>query len=364
MVMNAVLHKRLIELCCKNYFDKRYDKEIRKLLTNSVEWDFIIKESLGDGIFQFIYSSLKENRGILPENILNRLKETYRKEVARDVYLLCEAEKALKSLNQQKIPVMALKGTAFAETIYRGTNTRAMCDIDILIREKDLDAVQQSLFELGYRFLFTVEGNHSTYVKKEKKDVRMEVHWDIYDRPNPLKKYAFGIDLDEIWEDAVLIKVGKEEVLGMSPEDLVIYLCCHGLKDFYTTPKWLIDFDRLIKYYGGSLDWKKVIEKTERYRVKKTVYYSFEYVNELFNDLVPKDVLVALRPGRFQRLDRFALKKTMQTDAPMFWRFLLYFCCIDGLLHKIMALSGFPAYIFKRFFRPNIAEGSRPSSPC
>ena len=362
--MNEVLSKSLISFCCKNYFDKRYDKEVRGLLTNPLEWDFIIKESLGDGTFQFIYPSLKKNRDILPENILNRLEKIYRKEAACDVYLLYEAEKALRSLNQQKIPVMALKGTAFAETIYSGTNTRAMCDIDILVREKDLDAVEKSLFELGYVFLFTVEGNHSTYVKKEREGVRMEVHWDIYDRPNPLKKYAFGIDLDEIWEDAVPIKVGKEEVLGMSPEDLVIYLCCHGLKDFYTTPKWLIDFDRLIKYYGDGLDWKKVIEKTERYRVKKTVYYSFEYVNELFNDLIPKDVLAALRPMRFQRLDRFALKKTMQTDAPMFWRFLLYFCCIDGLLYKIMALSELPVYRLKRFLRPNIAEGSRPSSPC
>ena len=33
--MDEVLNKSLISLCCKNYFEKRYNKEIRKLLSKN-----------------------------------------------------------------------------------------------------------------------------------------------------------------------------------------------------------------------------------------------------------------------------------------------------------------------------------------
>lgn len=349
---------KLFSLCCQYDANGKTDGKIRELLANPLDWDYIIKKSLADGILPFVYNRIKTNYDILPEETRNRLEKAYLKDTAYKTYLICEAGKVLNSLNNASIPVLALKGIALAETIYSGTVSRSMGDIDILVRKKDLDTAKEKLLKLGYNFHSTNQGNHITLIKKDNWNIRLEVHWDIVNRINPLQRYAFKINTDEIWENAAPITVAGEKTLGMYPEDLIIYLSCHLLRDYYASFKWFIDIDRITRYYGERLDWEKLISTAKRYKISKLVYYAFYFVNNFLDGVVPMEVMEKLKPKGFYRLEKYIFEKIVENPCSIIYCIFFYFSCIHGPLDKVKTIVKTILYGFKRLTKSNFVSSN------
>jgi len=128
---------------------------------------------------------------------------------AHNIFAVSELSELLASLNEDDIPVMVLKGASLLGTLYEKDYSRPMYDIDLLAHRTDLGKIDEKLLRLGYQRLSHNWGSHITYRKKGPVSIPVEVHWELFDRKNPVQKYAFKIETEDFWEDVLPVRISE-----------------------------------------------------------------------------------------------------------------------------------------------------------
>lgn len=278
----------------------------------------------------------------LTEDILERLRKKYLANLARNTIFLSELAKVLEAFNKIGVSTIVLKGALLLETVYRDIGTREINDLDLLIHKEDLPNATETLSKLGYSFCGTNEGTHAVYSK----DILVELHWDLVNKHSPAQKFAFGeVDVDKIWESAIRVKVVSKDAFTMSPEDLIIYLSCHLLKEFYSDPKWLGDIHAVIDTF--NIVWDSLVKRSKEFKVSKPVYYALYYANRLFGTPIPKMALDELLP-RNGWVEKRLFSLPLHNESLVSWRFLAYLFAIERLIDRIKMIVQLPAYLLKR----------------
>ena len=152
--------------------------------------------------------------------------------------------KVLDLLADSGVEAMPFKGPVLAVQAYGDLSMRSFVDLDILIHANDLSRAYQILTDQGY--ILTDPGQ--TSIERilriiQQKDLRfsfhddiLELHWKIIER-----LYAVPLDMDQIWDRSLPIFINGQKIKTLSPEDMVIVLCFHGLKHAWQNLEWLAD---------------------------------------------------------------------------------------------------------------------------
>ena len=119
----------------------------------------------------------------------------------------------LTRFRRQGIDCILLKGADLIPRLYRVMAARPMSDVDLLVHEQDLPAIDRILRELGYRP--QIDGNPAY---RDPDDVLL---LDI------LSKIWYLDDQEPIWRRAVTRNQDEVAAKGMSTNDLVIYLTAY-----------------------------------------------------------------------------------------------------------------------------------------
>jgi len=252
-----------------------------------------------------IYREIKSRKfpvGLIPAGFTNNLRTAYRNHATLNASLFFDVLKVLKSLADQQLPVIALKGLALAKSIYGDIALRPMSDIDLLLKEKDLVSAGRILLGLGYQQSFpdwesSVKAYHHLPPFTNKNGAMIELHWNIVTPDSPIK-----VDLDGLWERARFIKVDDVEVLAFSPEDLFLHLCVHAGFHLQTGLDLIpfCDLAGLIKTSAVKIDWQMVVDRAALWGGQKCVYLMLLLVRELLAVALPDELMTDLKPGDYQ----------------------------------------------------------------
>ena len=220
----------------------------------------------------------------------------------KNTSLFFEASKVLKSLADNRLPVIALKGLSLAKSIYGDIALRPMYDMDLLVREEDLVRAGRILLTLGYKQYFPAWENtlkifHHLPPFTNRSGTIIELHWTIVTPNRPIK-----VDLDGLWERACLIKVDDVEARALSPEDLFFHLCIHACDNLQTGLDLipLYDLAGLIKTSADKIDWQILIERATRWGGQKCVYMMLLLVRELLGAAPTGKIMSAIKPDDYQ----------------------------------------------------------------
>lgn len=255
-----------------------------------------------EGLFHREIRSRAFAAGLIPDEVRNRLKQAYRNHAIMNTALFLDAARVLKSLADNRLPVIALKGLALARQIYGDIALRPMVDMDLLVKKEDLVRAGRILLTLGYTQNISAWENMSkTYHHlppfTNKHGAMIELHWDIVSPDCPIT-----VDVDGLWERVCLITVDDVEVRAFGPEDLLLHLCVHACYHLQfgldLTP--LCDVAGLIKTAGNKIDWQIVIERATRWGGNKCVYLMLLLVQELLGAAPPDNIMSALKPDDYQ----------------------------------------------------------------
>jgi hypothetical protein len=268
-------------------------------------------ESLVDCALRFkvgglLYREIKSRNfptELIPVDAKNRLREAYRNRATMNTSLFFDALKVLKSLADNQLPVIALKGLSLAKNIYGDIALRPMSDMDLLVKEEDLVRAGRILLTLGYKQYFpawesTVKAVHHLSPFTNKSGAIIELHWNIVLPDSPI-----NVDLDGLWERACLIKVDNVEVRAFSPEDLFLHLCinaCGNLQTGFDLFIPLCDIAGLIKTSADRIDWQIVIDRATRWGAQKCVYLMLLLVRELLGAAPPDKIMSEIKPDDYQ----------------------------------------------------------------
>ena len=154
--------------------------------------------------------------------ILKLIKQKHMRDIQKDVVQLAQLELITNTFEKEGVDCIPLKGSLM-KSLFPYSYLRFMGDIDILIRDKDMNRASKIMNELGYK-TGSNSYNHLTFDKPPIMEV--ELHRDL------LPFESKGVDqLAGIW-DRVSAEGNKSHVFEMTNEDFLLFMLFHLYKHY------------------------------------------------------------------------------------------------------------------------------------
>lgn len=125
----------LVLSCCFLSSQEEKKIKIQQLLKFRLDWEYIYKKSVSDGLTPLVYMCLSRDglKELVDKTALEKLRRQYLINLMRNTILVEELDRLLQRLNTTGIRTMLLGGMAILKTVYSDIALRPMADIDILI---------------------------------------------------------------------------------------------------------------------------------------------------------------------------------------------------------------------------------------
>ncbi len=205
---------------------------------------------------------------------------------------LWEAEMARRALAALDVPVVLLKGTAFAAAGLDAGQGRSIGDLDILVPRDVLDVVEQALHAAGWEAV-KEDAYDDAYYRRwmhelpplihRERDRMIDVHHTIL--PPTARQIP---DADALLRDAVPLGNGLSM---LSPADMVVHAAAHlyadgdlagGLRNLW-------DIDRLLREFADEDEgfWTRLDERARWHGLLGAVSRAVRQVADLYGTPIP-----------------------------------------------------------------------------
>jgi hypothetical protein len=270
----------------------------------SDEWQSLRMLARAHRVQELLLHRLTSRRldAMVPEPILEALRDARRRGAARNLGLLHDLDRASAALHASGIPVIVLKGAHLASVVYASVELRSMVDIDLLVRADDLGRAGAALQAQGYQPLAPYGHGAdltASYPYHLPRFVRtgaigIELHWRLAP-PNPF------CDAADLWTRAVPLRIGDRDLLALGPEDLLLHLCAHASykHHFEMGLRPSCDVAETIHRHDGRLNWPATVARARQWRWDRGTYLSLRLAKDMLGAAIPDEVLTALRPAAF-----------------------------------------------------------------
>jgi len=250
----------------------------------SFDWPYFFSAANAQKVSSLIWWRLSQGRAThladyLPRGVVDRFKSRaqYDQRQDRDHVELAELVTTISQPLSAE-PVF-LKGLILKHTIYPAPWLRRMGDVDILVRERDLETIQQFLEMSGFRMqnplCASLEDQLRYYYELpsfvDNKGRELDVHWHYVGPRSP-----FYRDIDPFLQDGEPVSVGRLAVRAPGTE----YFFLHMLLHLYTTAKLyptlrdLYDIAHVVRRgVQRPLDVERFVDLVTRWDLAEPVYY-------------------------------------------------------------------------------------------
>jgi hypothetical protein len=264
----------------------------------SIDWGALVRDAQIEGVASILYD-LVRGQALVPRETEETLRLAYYETARRNLIRFHEVETVIARCNQRSIPVIVLKGAAFAETVYENIALRPMVDVDLLIREDDLPEALDVLTSMGYQrdenagfsSLADVHANEITVRKPKVRESTIELHWSLFWFPF----YQQTVPMPWFWETRRAVTLRETPAWGLGLEAQIIHVCGHLLHHQATEDTyrllWLYDIASLIHRYQADIDWDVLMDYGLRFNLVLPIRSVLMRVHELWNPPIPQVVI-------------------------------------------------------------------------
>ena len=271
------------------------------------------------------YAHESPHAGAVPPAVVERLREAH---LAISVRLAVSCHvmgTVLRTLERSATPFLVVKGPAVARALYPSPWLRAFGDVDIIVHQRDWQAVEELVVRMGFAPdrdarvpMPPLSGADVLYERTYRHPSRLalDVHYD-----DILNCGLATRDVDGFWQRARSIDIEGLPVRTLAPADQLIHLCAHAHYHGYTRLIWLSDLAFLVRDHADELDWAQVIRTVRGEEARVPVYYTLRLLDAMLGVTVPAEVLAQARPDRFRRTvhERLIPERELLALQPM-WR--------------------------------------------
>ncbi|WP_419872081.1 nucleotidyltransferase family protein [Candidatus Pristimantibacillus sp. PTI5] len=235
-------------------------------LLQKADWDGFIELARHHRVFPTINRKLQELKSAeIPIFVKQMFHRDYYRNTLQMLALSGEMEQLAKTFSENGIRSLFLKGPVIAADLYGDVSLRTSCDLDLLIRIKDLDQAEELLLSLGYEkdeYIVSVlkdwkwRHHHTTFLHPEK-GIKVELHWRL--NPAPSKEPSFN----QLWSRKRKSSLISRPIFFLGREDLFLFLVSHGARHGWSRLRWLLDIKQLV---NQKLDWPKLIRLLHKHQ--------------------------------------------------------------------------------------------------
>jgi hypothetical protein len=234
------------------------------------------------------------------------------KELANRQWLI----KHIEIFQKANIPIILLKGLAFAGTLYPENAPRLGVDLDILVTQDDFEPACKLLSKTMNPVLLSSKraATHEklferVFSPKEGTRPTVELHRDL---TNPS---IFNIDQQSLWGASRKHPIYNSELVRiLSPEDTLLHLAVHAFRDLDFCTHNLLDAHEV--WCQWRPDPNKLLEFATQWGAKKVLFFLLENCREIMETPIPTTLLDSLEPSSFSnKINKKILQSSAQQNA-------------------------------------------------
>ncbi|WP_022665080.1 nucleotidyltransferase domain-containing protein [Desulfospira joergensenii] len=340
--------------------DEKRCAQIRQGFCPSLDWETFFSFSLHQRMLPIVYLSIKKAiPDLIPKDTLSKFKSAYVSNTRRNLSLTAFLLSILSILSTHKIKVLPFKGPVLAQDIYGDPGLRIFSDLDILVHLKDAVKAWNLFTDKGLIPELSLDDKKKDkYIQTEdhmifshkNNGIIVELHWEMSGR-----YISPFLGLEKIAGHLHPLPILNREVLNLSPEILLLYLCIHGAKENWWYLEQIFSLSRLISR-KKDLDWQIVKNLSRRWRCRKMLDLGLLLAKQIFSTPVPEPLVHKRRNDRdIQRnletiLDRFFGETSAAPETPAPGRFSpLHLAVRDSFMEKL-------SYAARLIFQPTSKE--------
>ncbi len=230
----------------------------------------------------------------------------------RNVRMMRVLDRVAAKLDAAGVSVMALKGAVLQLELHDRPDLRPMDDLDLLIREKDVDR--------AFAVLEDMEGLRGAPLVREdffpRYHYEMEytvgriypVRIDLHVRPFRPLRYSRLVPPDALWESARRVHIDRSSILIPSVEDMLIHLSAHVAIHGFARRMWLTDVRGWAVKYRERIDWERFLASVWAWGLALPVREALGRTEREFGRIVPEHVPRRLAEMKVNWRDRLALR--------------------------------------------------------
>lgn len=202
------------------------------------------------------------------------------------------------------VPLVALKGCAYALAGMPNAHGRSFADIDVLVPQERLPLVEATMKARGWQVAELTPYDERHYRQRThelpplshpERDVEVDLH------------HAIVMPTGRLKPPPVLLFDAAQPVAGsqfkvLAPTDMVLHAMAHLFYggDFADALRELVDIVDLLEYFGVRDPdfWEGFWPRAQQLDLDRPAYYALWFAGDMLGFDVPEDVLVASRSGR------------------------------------------------------------------
>lgn len=267
---------------------------------NLPQWDLLIRQARRANVLARLGFLLEEAEilGQIPMQPRLHIKSAHAHADRFYISLQWEITCIQEALKAVDVPLVLLKGTAYALTGDKAAKGRIFSDVDILVSENKLLEVETALIKAGW-MTNTLDPYDQKYYRQWmheipplrhlKRQTSIDVHHNILPKTS-----GFCPDANKLL--ANIVKVPGKNIWVLAPEDRVLHSATHlfhegelenGFRD-------LSDLDLLLKEFSVQENfWGNLQQRAGELNQQIPLYYSLRYTRLILQTPVPEEVFKA-----------------------------------------------------------------------
>ncbi len=233
-----------------------------------LNWAEMLRIGRNQRVLGFVAFVLEKNGAFssMDPKVCAALTKTLMQSEWHNHHKLSQFKKIALDLSHHNIPVIPLKGIDLSLRVYEKMSFREMADIDILIRESDLTAVEQLLLGEGFglrkyptknrwhdqihfaphKLLKENPGGRASF---EKDGLDIDLHWRLN---YPIGGHVIEMNLEEAWANSKPYPAFGENVRVFSDEDAAGHLALHTAEMYNPSLIQLLDLALVMNLLGNT----------------------------------------------------------------------------------------------------------------
>lgn len=285
--------------CARASVEPERAERIRALAAGDLDWARLLALAERNGLRPLLYGHLHRIcADLLPAATAAFLRDYFHKNSAFSLLLTGELLRLLAALQDQGIEALPFKGPAMAVKLYGHVARRQFCDLDILVRARDVWRATQVIEARGYepdlhipaeRRAAFVREDYVQLFHRDAGRTLVELHWGIARR-----SFAVPFDADELWPRLESMTLQGQTVRMPGTEDLLLMLCVHGARHSWDKLEGLCSLAELITH-KPDLDWPYVWRKARVMHCRRMLAFGLLLVHGLFDVPLPPEAAALCR---------------------------------------------------------------------
>ena len=285
----------LLLLCARTLLSNEQREELINVLEQGIEWESLILLASHHKLLPLLHKHLSE---VCPDQVPVRIKETlqtfYQYNSLHNLNKFRALTQIVKLFEEQNIKTLSIKGPLFTLQYLGDISLRSFCDIDILVRQKDLKKSVKLLQSAGYHFL-PVNIPEQYFMKfarlhlharmEDDQGVVVETHWRLSSHYG-----ARRLDYENLTSLIEKAEHHGVSFLTLRPEMLLVYLSLHAQKHCWQRYDFLLCIAEVLNR-APELDWFLIKNLTETLKMDKVVFFSLYLAKNILNASISSDVL-------------------------------------------------------------------------